>query len=175
MDFPAISCSAEISCAPAHNMTDQLHTAEYWRRAPREEVERFADGRVLSDHYIIGLAKAELIERDHKYAEEREADRRAWEEAQEQSRRQFEKDRFENEGRRLVQQREHEKALAEFQATAAREAGETQAQATRDSAARQSRAAWVNAGGACAAALAAVASAVAAFLLLWVTTHPAVH
>jgi hypothetical protein len=149
-------------------MTDQLHTAEYWRRAPREEVERFAGGLVTPDYYVIGLAKAELVERDQEYAAEREADRRVWEEAREQSRRDFEAKRFELEGRRLDEQRDHEIHLAEYQAGAAREAAELQATATRESASRQSRAAW-------AAAFAAFAAALAAIVSLAVTIYTPPH
>jgi hypothetical protein len=77
----------------------------------------------------------------------------------EQSRRDFEAKRFELEGRRLDEQREHENTFTRFQVDAAREAEELQATAARESASRQSRAAW-------AAAIAAFASVVAAFASL---------
>jgi hypothetical protein len=54
-----------------------MHSADYWFRAPREEVELAAAGMIITDSLIIGLAKAELVDRDHRYAAEQEADRRA--------------------------------------------------------------------------------------------------
>jgi len=51
-------------------MMSALHSAEYWAKAPQDEVERYAARLVINDPQVIGLARAELLRRDQVYDEE---------------------------------------------------------------------------------------------------------
>lgn len=110
-----------------------------WAKVPRETLENYPAGRRRDDP-TLGRAKVELIKRDHDYAEQ-----------QEQSRRQFEQKLFEAQGKREVQRREFEQALAKQQMDHASTLAHEQLDTARAAATAAKRAAW-------AAGIAAVGS-----------------
>jgi Fe2+ transport system protein B len=148
-------------------MPNQLHSPESWKTADRGVVEEYASGLNTIDTRVIGLARAELVRRDQEYAQEREDDRRHWEDEREQSRRTFEIKMFEAAGSRAAIQQEHDEKLARMQADAAQEAALIQAQATERAAERQIQVGRWSAAAVVAAAVAALLSLAVTVVLSW--------
>jgi adenylosuccinate synthase len=123
------------------------------RNEDRGQVEQWASGLLVKGRGV-GDARAELVRRNHAYAEEQENSRREFELKLETIRTEREKDRQQFEASLAADNREVAKEAARIQATATREVAEKQLRIAR------------------AATSAAIAAAIAAFLSVAVTTVP---
>lgn len=134
-----------------------------WRDRDRAEVEMIASGLTSNSGRLnvaeVGQARAELVRRDHEYAETQEASRRDFEREMEQKRHDREMSRQALDASLAVESREAARQAARIQSDAAKEAANLQATATREAAERQVRAGRLAVGAAVASAIAALAAA----------------